>query len=173
MVLFPSLTSYYDSNSLSLIAHGSSATFMRSGLTLLLPALIPSWRFFDYIAPSPRIQYLLLDAQGQPVTEWQAFRPRPMRVSTLQMLGRLFWNPQWNETLFMVSCAERIMEHHTPHSEDQILARIAADWRSGHLLDGDAVAVQFRLVFVHRVGGTLEQQVRFTSKTLTLTRATS
>ena len=32
---------------------------MQNALRLLLPALIPSWRFFDVIAPSPRIEYAL------------------------------------------------------------------------------------------------------------------
>ena len=29
-------------------------------LKLLIPALLPSWNFFDYITPSPRIQFTLL-----------------------------------------------------------------------------------------------------------------
>ena len=33
---------------------------MRNPFKLLLPALIPSWSFFDVIAPSPRIEYALL-----------------------------------------------------------------------------------------------------------------
>jgi hypothetical protein len=29
-------------------------------LQYLLAALIPSWRFFDYVAPSPRLQFALV-----------------------------------------------------------------------------------------------------------------
>ncbi len=39
----------------------------------------------------------------------------------------MFWNPEGNESLFLVSCAERIMENYTPHSENEILKRIARD----------------------------------------------
>ena len=32
----------------------------------VLPALIPSWRFFDYIAPSPRIEFAVVAAVDDP-----------------------------------------------------------------------------------------------------------
>lgn len=113
-------------------------------LTLLLPALIPSWRFFDVIAPSPRIEYALLPTEVA-AADWREFRPRPQRVSLPQMLGRLLWNPRWNETLFLVSCAERLVDAPTAHSEDEIFRRIAAD-----LADAPEAWLAFRLVFVHR-----------------------
>ena len=78
-------------------------------LALLLPALIPSWRFFDVIAPSPRIEFAMLTSPDSAAV-WQAFRPRPARVALSTMLGRLFWNPRWNESLFLVSCAERLVD---------------------------------------------------------------
>lgn len=112
--------------------------------TLLLPALIPSWRFFDVIAPSPRIEYALLPGETAP-GDWREFRPRPERVSLAAMLGRLVWNPRWNETLFLVSCAERLVDEPTAHSEDEIFRRIAAD-----LADAPEPWLTFRLVFVHR-----------------------
>jgi hypothetical protein len=113
-------------------------------LALLLPALIPSWRFFDIIAPSPRIEYAVLPSRDA-TAEWREFRPRPQRVSLPAMLGRLFWNSRWNETLFLVSCAERLVDEPTAHSEDEIFRRIAAD-----LADAPEPWLAFRLVFVHR-----------------------
>ncbi len=80
-------------------------------LKLLLPALLPSWNFFDVIAASPRIQFCLLTKENEPPPEWHEFRPRPEKLTLIQMLKRILWNPQWNESLFMVSCAERIIEH--------------------------------------------------------------
>ena len=136
---------------------------MRNPLALLLPALIPSWNFFDVIAPSPRIEYALstsLGAQG----DWREFRPRPERVSLLAMLGSLFWNARWNETLFLVSCAERLMQNPTAHSQDEIFRRIAADLARRQ----DAAAMQpwlyFRLVFVSREGDTVDREVLFQSE---------
>ena len=66
-------------------------------LKLLLPALVPSWRFFDTIAPSPRIEYALLRNAEEPPSsdDWREFRPRPARQSAIRMLGRLLWNPVW------------------------------------------------------------------------------
>jgi hypothetical protein len=121
-------------------------------LALLLPALIPSWRFFDVIAPSPRIEFAML-ASPDSVAAWQAFRPRPARVALSAMLGRLFWNPRWYESLFRVSCAERLVDQPTQHSQDEIFRRIASDLRGS--LQGDPEAapwLTFRLVFLERQG---------------------
>ena len=128
-------------------------------LALLLPALIPSWRFFDVIAPSPRIEYAL--SPGPDVGGvWREVRPRPNRVSPATMAWRLLWNPRWNETLFLVSCAERLADEPTAHGEDEIYRRIAADlWRADDA-DGEGW-LAFRLVFVSRDGDALVREVLF------------
>ncbi len=91
---------------------------MLKPFALLLPALIPSWNFFDVIGPSPRIEYALLAAPDDGAGDWREFRPRPERLSIPAMLGRLFWNPRWNESLFLVACAERLMREPAAQSED-------------------------------------------------------
>jgi len=138
---------------------------MLNTLKLLLPALLPSWRFFDFIAPSPRIQFALLDSVDDVSAEWVLFRPRPASLSFAQMLGRMVWNPWWNESLFVISCAERIIECPSQHSEDEILKRIHRE------LDEDIVSVngvarylQFRLVMVQRVGDALQEELVFHSR---------
>lgn len=130
-------------------------------LALLLPALIPSWRFFDVIAPSPRIEFATL-ASPDSAAVWQAFRPRPARVALSTMLVRLFWNPRWNESLFLVSCAERLVDQPTQHSQDEIFQRIASDLRDR--LEGDPEAapwLTFRLVFLQRQGVQIVGEERF------------
>ena len=122
-------------------------------LALLAPALIPSWNFFDVIAPSPRIEYARLASAEDAAREWHEFRPRPQHVSPLTMLQRLVWNPRWNEALFAVACAERLVDQPTAHSEDEIYRRIAADVGAGWLT--------FRLMFVSREGETLRREVLF------------
>eukprot|EP01041_Mallomonas_annulata_P029338 gene29338-51316_t len=102
---------------------------MFKALRLLLPALIPSWNFFDVIAPSPRIEYALGALPAAPLDAWREFRPRPAHLPLWRMLARLLWNRHWNETLFLVSCAERLVDQPTAHSEDEIFRRIAADLR--------------------------------------------
>lgn len=133
---------------------------MRS-LSLLLPALVPSWRFFDTIGPSPRIEYALLSSPDDAPEGWQEFRPRPQRVSPLAMLTRLFWNPRWNETLFLVSCSERLMDHPTPHSEDEIYRRIATDLARGSDAAPPLPWLCFRLVFLVRDIDGLVREERF------------
>ena len=127
---------------------------------LILPALIPSWNFFDVIAPSPRIEYQVLDEAGKPRGDWQAFRPRPENISLLTMLRRLIWNPHWNESLFLVSCAERLSQDITPeHSEREILTRMKRDLQA----ETHAPQFRFRLVFIHREDETLTQEILYTS----------
>ena len=144
---------------------------MLKTIKLLLPALLPSWNFFDIIAPSPRILFALLDSPSACAEQWQEFRPRPARLSFAAMLGRLLWNPRWNESLFMMSCAERIYDpinkNSTPHSETQILQRIRAELLRDevHRLPPDASRyLQFRLVFITREDDRWLEQVEFESR---------
>ncbi len=135
-------------------------------LKLLIPALIPSWNFFDIIAPSPRVQYALLESENETSHEWYEFRPRPAHLSFLQMLGHMLWNAKWNESMFVVSCAERLMEQPTQHSEDEIMQRIISDLvgASSKIQLNTATHLQFRLLVVERQGAALEQEVVFYSR---------
>jgi hypothetical protein len=133
---------------------------LRGFLKLLLPALIPSWNFFDVIAPSPRVEYARLRSIGDAQGEWREFRPRPARLSPQEMLKRLFWNPRWNESLFLVSCAERLTDVATAHSEDEIFKRIAADLRA-EPEDAERPWLCFRLVFIGREADAVSSEVLF------------
>lgn len=135
---------------------------MRKTLSLILPVLIPSWRFFKSIEPSPRVQWALVIASTGTAPNWQEFRPRPKSVSPLQMLCRLFWNPVWNEFLFLVSCAERIHDHPTNHSINEIQHRIRSELVPTPQPSHDT-SLQFRLVFVERTDETLSETVVFLS----------
>lgn len=132
-------------------------------LTLLLPALIPSWNFFDVIAPSPRIEYALSLSSSPPEDGWCEFRPRPQHVSVLTMLARLLWNPRWNETLFLVSCAERLINAPTDHSQDEIFSRLTIELRSEPNGADAGCWLSFRLVFVSREGDAIQRDVLFQS----------
>jgi len=138
-------------------------------LSLVLPVLIPSWRFFKAIEPSPRVQWALLaDGEGTDAV-WHEFRPRPQAVTLWAMVARLFWNPLWNDTLFVVSCAERIAEQPTAHSIAEIEHRILHEI---HGMQPTAVGyVQFRLVFVHRDADDLAQEVVFRSDPFSIPEA--
>lgn len=135
-------------------------------LALLLPALVPSWNFFDVIVPSPRVEFALTPTRDASAADWREFRPRPWRHSLAGTIRRLIWNPRWNENLFLVSCAERLAEHPTAHSEDEIFRRIAADLRRRS--EKDAGWLGFRLVFVRRDGESLTREVLFQAAPRTL-----
>lgn len=132
---------------------------MLRALKLLAPALIPSWKFFDVIAPSPRIQYALLAAQTDDPDDWREFRPRPASLSPAAMLVRLFWNPRWNESLYLVSCAERLIDEPTAHAEDQIHARIAVDLAQAPNADDLPPWLVFRLLFLRDEAGAVVGEV--------------
>lgn len=132
---------------------------MLKTVQLLLPALIPSWNFFDVIAPSPRVEVALLEREDDPPRDWQTFRPKPDHVSLLAMARRMVWNPRWNESLFVVSCSERLVSAPTQHSVDEIAARIRHDLAR----DGQEGWFAFRLVFVHREGDQLTQEELYVS----------
>ncbi|MCE7797700.1 hypothetical protein LWE61_14210 [Sphingobium sufflavum] len=122
-----------------------------TGLRLLLPALMPSWRFFDAVTASPRVDYALLAAPGEEAGPWREFRPRPAVLTPGVMLRRLLWNPQWNESLFLVSLAERIMRAPTVEaagpSELELMLRVARHLdREGGCDPGGYLQIRLRLV---------------------------
>ena len=134
-----------------------------STVRLILPALIPSWRFFDVIKPSPRIEYTLLAAPDTDPTDWVEFRPRPPSLSARDYIKRLFYNADWNENLFLVSCAERLIETPTRHSVMEIRSRIEKSIRCHRDGYERSAYLQFRLVFLYRTGGEVEKQVAYCS----------
>lgn len=133
-------------------------------LTLLLPALVPSWNFFDTIGPSPRIEYALTERPEDEPADWREFRPRPARLSPAATARRLFWNPAWNETLFLVALAERLIREPSARDEERILARIAAGL--AREAGGKPLPpwLRFRLLFLGREGEGAFAEVLFTAE---------
>lgn len=137
---------------------------MLKTLLLILPALIPSWRFFKAIEPSPRVQWTVLtDSQVVGGNHWREFRPRPVVVTPLQLFCRLFWNPIGNDALFVVSCAERIAEQPTAHSIGEINRRILFDLTQMDI-DVAGKLMRFRLVFLSREEKGVTEEVVFVSE---------
>jgi len=127
--------------------------FPFTSLRLLLPTIAPSWRFFDSVSDSPRVDYAVLAAPDEGAEHWQEFRPRPAVLTPITMVRRLLWNPQWNENLFLVSLAERMVSPATPeadaHSERELLLRVARHLHRHGACDHRAY-LQIRLRFVSR-----------------------
>ena len=114
---------------------------------LLLPALFPSWRFFEEIGPSPRIE-----VRKGPNDTWRALSPVPERLTLAQLVWRLVHNPTWNAHLYRVSTAIRLEVEPDPHLEHE-LSRLIAD-----ALPGDIGATfQYRVVYLARENGRIGQ----------------
>lgn len=115
---------------------------------LLLPALIPSWRFFQTIDASPRVQYRVFDATGL-ASCWRDFEVKPSRLSMSQYIGRLFWNHRRAQALYVVSLAERLIEAPSPHSVAAIRGRIFRNLLGDKCRSGNDL-MQFRVMTVSR-----------------------
>ncbi len=135
---------------------------MLKTLSYILPVIFPSWRFFKTIEPSPRVQWTLFSADDTAPEVWREFQPRPLTVAPVAMALRLFWNPDRNEELFVVSCAERIQQQPTDHSIAEIRRRIQHSIEAMHVDTTDSL-FQFRLVFVRRERTSLVEDVVFLS----------
>lgn len=132
---------------------------MFHALKLLGPALIPSWNFFDVIAASPRVEYALLRSPDETGDGWREFRPRPQHIPLRVMLTRLFWNARWNERLFVVSCAERLLAEPAEHSQAEIFRRIAADLEERP----EGAWLRFRVALLSEHGDTPVREIAFIS----------
>ncbi|MFW2588017.1 hypothetical protein [Sagittula sp. SSi028] len=117
---------------------------------LLLPALVPSWRFFREIAPSPRVE---LRVNGGP---WRAVMPPPYSLPARTLARRLLWSPERNAALYLVSLAERIVDQGSLRAEAELCARLARDHPDTHRL-------QMRLVFISRTDAGITRETLFQS----------
>jgi hypothetical protein len=134
-------------------------------IDLVLPVLFPSWHFFKSVDASPRIEFREVNAEA-----WHRFSPRPGHLSVRQIIRRLFLNAEWNDTLFAMSCAERIEDGVFEHSVGEIEQRIFNAHHATHSSE-TAMSLQFRLVFVQDRDGTRSEDVVFVSAPFTQTAA--
>ncbi|MES2676417.1 MAG: hypothetical protein V4660_19420 [Pseudomonadota bacterium] len=134
-------------------------------IKLILPIVFPSWRFFSGIGASPRIEFAFLHSEISEPKVWQEFRPRPARLSFAQGLRRLLWNPEWNEFLYMNTCAEHICDEHSVMREQEIMRRILLAASAGEIKsEPDAHFLLFRISTVVREDKVVKRSVVFVSK---------
>jgi len=131
-------------------------------LKLILPVLFPSWRFFSSIGPSPRIHIAFLKNENDEAGDWQEFRPKPFKISFAKGLLRLFHNPQWNEMLYINTCAERLFEGYSEMREQEIMHRIQSAIKAGEIsTNTGARYVTYRISALMREGQVVSQPVTF------------
>ncbi len=137
---------------------------MLKTLKLLLPIFIPSWRFFKEIAPSPRIEFTLRATTEEASSQWQDFSLRPDRRSATSILTSIFYNPRWNESLFIMNCAEQLIINPNDFNEQEIMRRIKTELERKQLDLKVTPYLQFRLVFISRQGSELQKDILFVSE---------
>ena len=151
-------------------------------LRLVLPVLVPSWRFFDSIGPSPRLEYQWRapDAPEDPAQAWTPWVLTPARVGVGTMFARLLFNAARNEALYLLACCERLVDDASHHAEQEIAARLAAHLKNerlaAHLREERLAApglVRFRIVEVYPEAGQLQRQVAFVSAPFAVAAAAS
>ena len=130
---------------------------MRNLHGLLLPTLFPSWRFFDQIGPSPRIEVC---AKGG---EWRAFEDLPVSLGLWQIFFRLFHSPVWNEHLYRVSTAIRLSVEPDDHALSELSRLIYRGWPGE---SGDRY--RFRICYLARDDGRIGKFVEYESAELTV-----
>ncbi len=138
-------------------------------LKLWLPVICPSWRFFNAIGPSPRIEYAFDTAASQ----WQLFRPRPASLPLRQRLVRFIYNPEWNEYLYINGCAERVLNGEAPIERWalEIAQRLHRAMTLGEIHPPqDASRFCFRIGYWQRDHGQLHFQIGYHSTPTLLTQ---
>lgn len=135
-------------------------------LKLLLPILFPSWRFFSSIGPSPRIDIAWLGEISAEPVEWLPFRPLPERVGIAAGLQRLFYNPRWNERLYLNTCAEQLLESDSEFHAQQIAERLSRAVSNGELIAGGAQYLVFRVRALTSQAGQVSDELVFMSEPL-------
>lgn len=95
------------------------------------------------------------------MSEWSQVNFKPEQLTFKQTIGRLFWNPEWNEYLYLMTCAERLVETPDFHWVEEINTRLA---KRIELPVGSTL--QFRLVFVERSGEAVAPSVSYVSTPL-------
>lgn len=119
---------------------------------LFLPVVFPSWRFFSAIGPSPRIEYVFTDSASRELVEqnWQPLVLLPAQLTWRQALWRFVFNAQWNELLYLNTCAEHLFEGYSDFFDQEIGLRLCAKIANGELHAPQAATyLVYRLRAVH------------------------
>jgi len=125
---------------------------MRRLVSLYLPVLFPSWRFFASVGPSPRIEVRI-----NPDDPWDELWPLPVRLSVAQHLSRLFYNANWNRRLYLISTAIR----HTTDPNDWVMNELRAGIAAR--LPESVETFEYRIAFLTRYGDQTGKFVEFES----------
>jgi hypothetical protein len=140
----------------------------------ILPILFPSWRFFSHIAPSPRIELGFITAKLAQPKNWVAFRPLPQQLGLTKSLLHLFHSPQWNELLYINSCAEYLLDGVDEFRVQEIGRRLVnAIYRGEIAAESASYGVVFRIRVLTMQDGQRHDEIVFVSQSFVLKEASA
>jgi hypothetical protein len=140
------------------------STKILQNIKILSPALFPSWRFFDTVVPAPRIEYRILQSPQKKPSRWEKLYPKPFQVSLLQKIISIFWNPRWNEYLFLINCVESFIKKPTKKNEVEVVKLIKAELARKSIKFNDISHFKFRLLLLFREDTKLKEHIHFESR---------
>lgn len=147
----------------------SAATRLRAALTalarlpaLILPIVMPSWRFFDVIAPAPHIEFGWADSATSNALAWRPFLPTPATIDWPLRLRHLWSNAARNETLYLLACADQVCYATSARAAAEIRARLERALANGSL-DRQGPYLCLRIRTVVRVGTELQETVAYSA----------
>jgi hypothetical protein len=140
-------------------------------LSLILPIFFPSWRFFSSIGPSPRFLLAFLSAENDSPKIWQDLKVRPAKMTLLKCVANLFWNAQWNNILYLNTCAEHLLDEYSLERENEIMLRLLLALPNEKIRFTEKTQyLVFRIDTVTREHGQIIQATQFMSKPRSLSK---
>ena len=112
-------------------------------LTLFLSAIISSWQFFKEAAEAPVLEISFNDEN------WDVLSLRSDKRTFLGFLGGIFYNPKWNEALYIMDCAERLLTDISQRNIDELMDRVVLYLKSRNLLNSSQL--KYRLLYKNDV----------------------
>ena len=160
---------------MALVNTGTIRLTARRLLQLLLPVLMPSWRFFDSIGPAPRIDYAVFDEGDAAPRQWRPLALAPLRLSLGSMLVRLPYNAPRNDMLFLISCCERVLDDEQAldvraRAHTEILRHVAMHAHQTSAIgphDDATIRLSFRIRQVRREHNALIEEVAYEAGSFT------
>lgn len=132
-------------------------------IQLLAPVFIPSWRFFDEVGSSPRIEIGFGEIQDEPPTVWMEFRSISKDISIKDYIIRMIWNPVRNQDLFLMTCAQKVLEEQKQCYIDQIKRIISASKAVQSQCRHEDRFLYFRLVYLFSDDEDLSKEIGYIS----------
>ncbi len=133
-------------------------------ISSLLPIIFPSWRFFSSIGPSPRFDFGFIRYTDEQPEMWQEFLVLPEKVGVGKAIIRLLHNPEWNERLYINTCAENIFEQYSEFCEQEIARRMLSILKAQGCLSEDSVYFCYRIRAVTADNNLVKDEVVFSAK---------